>query len=33
MAGVCKKCGAKTSCSCQLKEGMCPTCYAESKKK
>ena len=33
MSGTCKKCNAKVGCSCQLKDGMCPTCYANSKKK
>lgn len=34
MAGTCKKCGTKTGCSCQLKNGLCPACYsAENKQK
>ena len=33
MASKCKICGANVGCSCQLKDGMCPTCYANSKKK
>jgi len=26
----CSKCGAVQGCSCQLKNGMCPSCYSAS---
>ena len=29
---VCKKCGAKVGCGCQLKNGLCPKCYYEEQK-
>jgi len=28
----CSKCGAKVGCSCSLKKGLCPTCYAAENK-
>jgi len=27
---VCVKCKASVGCSCQLREGMCPSCYSAS---
>ncbi len=25
---ACAKCGTKYGCSCQLKSGLCPSCYS-----
>ena len=33
MSAICKKCGANVGCGCQLKNGLCPTCYAQESKK
>lgn len=32
MSATCSKCGAKQSCSCQLKNGLCGACYAAENK-
>ena len=30
-AASCIKCGANMGCSCKLIEGLCPSCYSNSK--
>lgn len=32
MASKCLGCGAVVGCNCQLKEGLCPTCYSAKQK-
>ena len=27
MKAACAGCGAEVGCGCQLREGLCPTCY------
>lgn len=29
---TCKQCGAHVGCGCQLKNGLCPACQAQTKK-
>ena len=30
---TCKKCNVNVGCGCQLKNGLCPKCYAEETNK
>jgi len=30
--GKCGKCGAGVGCTCQLKEGLCPSCYSQKER-